>query len=183
MSSSDDDLGWHSFAERPQAIDAELWGPASEVTAVLRRYRNDMDTERRAAKRAYSAGLTVAVELANHIFRFSAALEAGQDDLPRQLDIVRRQMLEVLRQGQITIADPLGRTYDEVVSSVDVVGWRHGPEYATEAVAETIEPVIFHRSELIRRGQVIMVGPEVPDDGTSPRDGRFRQYAANGEDA
>lgn len=183
MSSSADGIGWHSFAERAQATDVELFGPASELTAVLRRYRNDLDTERRAAKRAYSAGLTVAVDLANHIARFSSILAARQDDMPRQLDIVRQQMLEVLKLGQITIGDPLGRPYDEVVSYVDVAGWRHGPEFTAEVVAETIEPVIFHRGELIRRGRVIMGGSEVPDAGTSPVDGTSHQLAANGEDA
>lgn len=183
MSSSDDGLGWHSFAERPLATDAELWGPASEMTAVLRRYRNDVDAERRAAKRAYSAGLTVAVELANHIFRLSAALEARQDNVLRQLDIVRQQMLEQLKLGQIAIADPRGLPADEVVSSVDVAGWRHGPEFTTQVVAETIEPIIFHRKELIRRGRVIMGGPENPGDGTSSEDGTSYQNAAKQEGA
>lgn len=165
--SSGEQAGWGGFRERPQPPDVELLSPASELVAVLQRYRNDLDAERAAVRNAVASTLSIAIEQAVLVFQLAQLLgrneqvfaKAGLGGVHRQLRIVKDQMLEALTGGDLTVADPSGRSFDDAAEMVHVVGWRHGPEFADEVVAETIEPIVLHAGKVVRQGRVIMGAP------------------------
>jgi hypothetical protein len=178
MSSSDSQLAWSRFQPRPEQLDVELLSPARELATLLQRYRDDLDTQRRAGERASADMLAIAVEQAVHVHhltamvsRTAAALaDAGLSRVHKQLGVLADQMLAALAAGQISIRDPAGAPYHEVADLVHVVGWRHGPAFAAEVVAETIEPVVLHLGYPVRLGRVIMgvPGPE-PAEPSPPQ--------------
>jgi len=167
MLSSDEPSGWGAFRERQRPPDVELLSPASELVAVLQRYRNDLDAERAAVRKAVASTLSIAIEQAVLAFHLAQVLgrneealtEAGLAAVHRQLRIVKDQMLEALTGGGIEVADPLGRSFDDAADMVHVVGWRNGPEFSHEVVAETIEPIVLHEGKVVRQGRVIMGAP------------------------
>jgi len=146
----------------------ELLSPASELAAALQRCRRDLEAERSAAResadRAHGASAEQAVlvfHLSSALARHDAALaDAGLQVVRRTLRVLRDQLLVALGQDGLTVVDPVGRPYDEVADDVRVAGWRHGPEYPGEVVAETIEPIIHCGAEVVRPGRVIMGAPD-----------------------
>ena len=156
----------------------ELLSPARELATVLQRYRDDMDTQQRAGEQARADALDIAVELAVHVHHLTAISSrtegafaaAGLGRVHKQLRVLRDQMLAALAAGHISISDPAGAPYHEVADLVDVVDWRHGPAFAAEVVAETIEPVVLHLGRPARLGRVIMgaPGPDPAEPHPSP---------------
>jgi molecular chaperone GrpE (heat shock protein) len=93
-----------------------------------------------------------------------ALVAAGSKRAHQQLRIVRDRMLAALEDAGLEVVDPEGRPFDDVVDLVDVIGWRHGPQFPAQVVAETIEPIVLHDNALVRTGRVIMGGPEENSD-------------------
>lgn len=169
MSSSADatPLDWSAFHSRPVDKPIELVSPASELGAALQRCRRDLTAERVAAADAAATARAEAAEQAALVFRLSAVLrqhnqamvDAGLKVASRTLRVLRDQMLSALDRAGLTVVDPVGRPYDDVATAVDVAGWRHGPDFHDEVVAETVEPIIRHGAEVVRLGRVIMGAP------------------------
>lgn len=167
---------WAAFEQRPVPGEPEpqpLAGPDREVAFLLQRYWDDMQAEQERARKETAQARTVLTELAVHVARLEGLLReagealrgaAGAKSLGRRLQVARKQVLEPLHAMGITTDDPAGRPYDEVADVVDITGWRYGPEFAAEVVAETVEPVVLDRGTVVRLGQVIMGAP--PSAGT-----------------
>lgn len=172
MSSSaerSDEFGWSAFADRPAGLaDVELLSPERELAAVLQRYQHDLEAERTAGRQSVENVLTIVATQAALVFRLGVVLEqgadrlreAGVDHVGKQLSIIRNQMLDTLDKAGLTVVDPVGRPFDEAEAHVEVVGWRHGAEFADEVVAETIEPIVRYDETVIHHGRVIMGAPK-----------------------
>lgn len=164
---------WDGFEERPLPdgpggpARPDPVSPGREMAAVLQRYWTDVQDERNRAEKESAATRKILTELAVHVARLDALLreaagpleEAGAKALGRRLHVARRQVLEPLHAMDITTQDPTGRPYESVADVVDIVGWRYGPEFTAEVVAETVEPVVLDRGTVVRLGQVIMGAP------------------------
>lgn len=152
-------------AEEPQAPDPV--SPGREMAALLQRYWTDLQDERNTSRKETAAARKVLVELAVHVARLDALLgqaaapleAAGAKSLGRRLQVARKQVLEPLHAMDITTKDPIGDPYESVADVVDIAGWRYGPEFTAEVVAETVEPIVFDRGTVVRLGQVIMGAP------------------------
>jgi hypothetical protein len=169
MSSSADGtpLDWSAFQPRPVGSPVELRSPASELGAALQRGRRELTAARAAADDAVATARADAAEQAVLVFRLSVVLQrhdqaiadAGLAVAGRTLRVLRDQMLAALERTGLTVVDPAGQPYREVADAVDVAGWRHGPEFTDEVVAETLDPIVRHDSGTIRLGRVIMGAP------------------------
>lgn len=159
---------WEHFHERPEPTPADLLSPASELAAVLHRYRADVDGERAATREAVARAHAAAAEQAVLVFQLATALDgnedafagAGLDRLHQRLRVLRNQMTRALAGTGVETVDPVGKPFAEVADLVQVVGWRHGPEFGDEVVAETIDPIVMHDEELVRPGRVVMGAPD-----------------------
>ena len=171
MSSSDEqqDLSaWAVFRERPEPAPAEMLSPASEMATVLQRYWLDLDGQRAANREAVADAHAAAAEQAVLVFQLSALLDdnadtfadAGLDRLHRRLRVLGNQMTQAVASTGLEVIDPAGLPFAEVAEMVQVIGWRHGPEFAHEVVAETVAPIVLHDVELVRPGRVIMGAPD-----------------------
>ncbi|GAA3438623.1 hypothetical protein [Kutzneria kofuensis] len=169
MSSSADAVGldWSAFHPRPVGKPVELQSPASELGAALQRCRRDLTAERAASAEAAASARAEAAEQAALVFRLSAVLQehdqamvdAGLKRTSRTLRVVCDQMLSALDRAGLTVVDPVGQPFRDVAAAVEVVGWRHGPDFHDEVVAETVEPIIRHGAEVVRLGRVVMGEP------------------------
>lgn len=174
MSSSADPtpLDWTVFRLRPVGAPVELHSPASELGAALQRSRRDLVAERAAAVEAAVSARADAAEQAALVFRLSAVLDehdpamvdAGLNRTSRTLRVVRDQMLAALDRTGLTVQDPAGQPYHDVADAVEVVAWRHAPEFHDEVVAETVEPIVRHGAEVVRLGRVIVGAPPRTSD-------------------
>ncbi|MBO0913163.1 hypothetical protein [Streptomyces laculatispora] len=141
--------------------------PGREMAAVLQRYWADLQSESNRAEKEAAATRKVLTELAVHVARLdgllreaAGPLEAmGAKALGRRLHVARKQVLEPLHAMDITTQDPTGKPYESVADVVDIAGWRYGPEFTAEVVAETVEPIVLDRGTVVRLGQVIMGAP------------------------
>lgn len=158
---------WASFHERPEPAPSELLSPASELATVLQRYWLDVDGQRAAAREAVAGAHAATAEQAVLVFRLTAVLDtnedtlaqAGLDLLYRQLRVLRNQMTQAMKGTGLEVVDPVGRPFAEVADLVQVISWRHGPEFGDEVVAETFDPIVMHDRELVRPGRVVMGAP------------------------
>ncbi|MEU6842634.1 hypothetical protein ABZ930_12305 [Streptomyces sp. NPDC046716] len=176
MSSSADRiaLDWSEFAERavPEGGD-EAVSPQAELAGVLQRRHEDLSAARGEAARAASGARDTVFELASLVGRLEqliaageqALADSGQARLHRRLRILKEQMLQTLRDDGVEVRDPLGLPADEVADWSDPVGWRYGPQFTSETVAQTDEPAVFHHGAVVRLARVFMGSPEpgVPD--------------------
>ncbi|WP_149829144.1 hypothetical protein [Streptomyces tailanensis] len=174
MSSSvDSALDWDEFEERPVPDgpagpeDPDPVTPGREMAAVLQRYWADLQDESNRVQKETAAARKVLTELAVHVARLDGLLReaagplaaAGEKSLGRRLEVARKQVLEPLHSMDITTQDPTGKPYESVADVVDIAGWRYGPEFTAEVVAETVEPIVLDRGTVVRLGQVIMGAP------------------------
>lgn len=165
---SSDELTWAAFRERPEPPPGELLSPASEVAALLQRYRNDLAGQKAADRTALADAHSAAADQAALVFHLAAVLAQHQDAFAaagltrvhRQLNALRHQMAQATGRTGLRVVDPTGQAFDEVADLVQVIGWRHGPEFAGEVVAETVEPIVCHETELVRPGRVVMGAPD-----------------------
>jgi hypothetical protein len=167
MSSSADLPGWETFALRdaPEAVD--ILSPASEVAALLQRYRAEVDQATSAASGAERRGLealaeqaVLAAQLASALERYAAQLkDAGLERVHRHLRVIKDQMFAACAAAGLDLIVPLGASFDEVADLVHVEGWRHRDEFTAEVVAEVVEPIIKHGGTLLRHGRVVMGAP------------------------
>ena len=170
MSSSDEPYGWQAFVERGGPVEVEILSPASEMAALLQRYRADVDEACRNTAEARHQGLLALAEQAVFVFQLERALEryqagfeeASQVKAFRHLRVLKDQMLDALSASGLGVEDPLGQSFDAIADAVHVEGWRHCSDFASEEVAETLEPVITHRTThtTLRLGRVIMGAPQ-----------------------
>ncbi|WP_329066897.1 hypothetical protein [Streptomyces sp. NBC_01429] len=137
------------------------------MAALLQRYWSDLQDESNRVRKETAAARKVLTELAVHVARLDGLLQeaaapletAGAKSLGRRLHVARKQVLEPLREMDITTRDPTGERYESVADVVDITGWRYGPEFTAEVVAETVEPIVYDRGAVVRLGQVIMGAP------------------------
>ncbi|MCX5560920.1 hypothetical protein [Streptomyces sp. NBC_00038] len=164
---------WDGFEERP--LPAGLGGPEQpdpvspgrEMAALLQRYWADLQSESNRVQKESAAARKILTELAVHVARLDGLLReaadpleaAGAKTLGRRLHVARKQVLEPLHAMDITTQDPTGKPYESVADVVDIAGWRYGPEFTAEVVAETVEPIVLDRGTVVRLGQVIMGAP------------------------
>ncbi|WP_406355559.1 hypothetical protein [Streptomyces sp. NBC_00658] len=164
---------WDAFEERP--LPEGLGGPEQpdpvspgrEMAALLQRYWADLQSERNRVQKESAAARKILTELAVHVARLDGLLgeaagpleASGAKSLGRRLHVARKQVLEPLHAMDITTQDPTGKPYESVADEVDIAGWRYGPEFTAEVVAETLEPIVLDRGTVVRLGQVIMGAP------------------------
>lgn len=164
---------WDAFEERP--LPEGLGGPEQpdpvspgrEMAALLQRYWADLQSERNRVQKESAAARKILTELAVHVARLDGLLReaagpleaSGAKSLGRRLHVARKQVLEPLHAMDITTQDPTGKPYESVADEVDIAGWRYGPEFTAEVVAETLEPIVLDRGTVVRLGQVIMGAP------------------------
>lgn len=166
--SSSDELTWTAFQERPEPPTSELLSPASEVAALLQRYQNDLAEQKATDQAALADAHSAAADQATLVFHLAAVLgrdeaafaDAGLTRVHRRLNALRHQMAQAIERTGLRVVDPTGQAFDEVADLVHVIGWRHGPEFAGEVVAETIEPIVRNDTELVRPGRVVMGAPD-----------------------
>jgi molecular chaperone GrpE (heat shock protein) len=135
--------------------------------AALQRCHRDLTAERAASTEAAATAQAEAAEQAALVFRLSVVLQehdqamvdAGLKRTNQTLRVVCGQMLSALDGTGLTVVDPVGQPFDDVAEAVEVVGWRHGPEFHDEVVAETVEPIVRHGAEVVRLGRVVMGAP------------------------
>lgn len=167
MSSSDEPLGWTTFAPRPAVADGDLISPAAEVAAVLQRYRIDVDAARAATDDARRLGLKALAEQAVLAVQIEGALatyetklnDASLGKVHQHLRILKDRMLEAAQASGLEVVRLAGKRWDEVAAVVEVDGWLHRAELDIEMVVEELEPVVLSGSELIRGGRVVMGAP------------------------
>ncbi|WP_066947827.1 hypothetical protein [Streptomyces lushanensis] len=164
---------WDDFEERPVPEGPagperpDPVSPGREMAALLQRYWSDLQDESNRVRKETEAARKVLSELAVHVARLDGLLreaagpleEAGAKSLGRRLRVAGKQVLEPLRAMDITTQDPTGEPYESVADVVDITGWRYGPEFTAEVVAETVEPIVLDRGTVVRLGQVIMGAP------------------------
>lgn len=164
---------WDAFEERP--LPEGLGGPEQpdpvspgrEMAALLQRYWADLQSESNRVQKESAAARKILTELAVHVARLDGLLReaagpleaSGAKSLGRRLHVARKQVLEPLHAMDITTQDPTGKPYESVADEVDIAGWRYGPEFTAEVVAETLEPIVLDRGTVVRLGQVIMGAP------------------------
>ncbi|MEU8697997.1 hypothetical protein AB0C61_10020 [Streptomyces sp. NPDC048680] len=167
------DPDWDDFEQRPLPEgpggpeQPDPVSPGREMAAVLQRYWADLQRESNRVGKESAAARKILTELAVHVARLDTLLreaagpleEAGAKALGRRLDVARKQVLEPLHAMDITTQDPTGKPYESVADVVDIAGWRYGPEFTAEVVAETVEPIVLDRGTVVRLGQVIMGAP------------------------
>ncbi|MEU4526077.1 hypothetical protein AB0F52_46080 [Amycolatopsis sp. NPDC024027] len=174
-SSSAESFGWAAFTDRPAPATLELISPASELLAALGRSRERLEAERAAHRRAVAVWLAAAAEQAVRAHQLGGLLDehekaleaAGLERVHWRLGIVQRQMTTALDELELKVVDPIGKPFDETEHLVDVAGWLPGAEFPAEVVAETLEPIVLHHDETVRRGRVIMGPP--PTGSDTPR--------------
>lgn len=167
MSSSDEPLGWTAFAPRPVAAERDLISPAAEVSALLQRYRTDVDAARsatddarRAGRKALAEQAVLAVQVESALATYETKLnDASLGKVHQHLRILKDRMLEAARAGGLEVVRLAGRPWDEVAAMVEVDGWLHRAELDSEVVIEELEPVILSDGELVRGGRVVMGAP------------------------
>ncbi|MFI0735053.1 hypothetical protein ACH4S9_39645 [Streptomyces sp. NPDC021225] len=166
-------IDWDEFEERPVPEglggpeQPDLVSPGRAMAALLQRYWSDLQNESNRAHKETAAARQVLIELAVHVARLDGLLReaagpleaAGAESLGRRLHVARKQVLEPLHALDITTQDPNGKPYESVADVVDIAGWRYGPEFTAEVVAETVEPIVLDCGTVVRLGQVIMGAP------------------------
>ncbi|MYW68223.1 hypothetical protein GTY65_29715 [Streptomyces sp. SID8379] len=169
-------LDWAEFAERPLPEGGdEAVSPQAELAGVLQRRHEDLSAARGEAAQAASGARDTVFELASLVGRLEQLIadseqplaDSGQARLHRRLRILKEQMLQTLRDDAVEVRDPLGLPADEVADWVDPVGWRYGPQFTAETVAQTDEPAVFHRGAVVRLARVFMGSPE-PEAAQKP---------------
>jgi len=167
MSSSDKFPDWSVFKKRAVPFEVELLSPASEVAALLQRYSTDLDKAHKEIAGVRREGLKTAAQQAVFVVQLSQALDlyesvlaqASLERVHRHIRIVKDQMLNALKEAGLEINVPLGKPFSEVADSVNVDGWRRSEDYASEVVAEVVEPIVTYKGILIRTGRVVMGAP------------------------
>ncbi|MZD05942.1 hypothetical protein GTW43_12715 [Streptomyces sp. SID5785] len=164
-------LDWAAFAERPLpegGADERVVAPQAELAAVLQRRHEDLSAVRGDAARAASGARDTVYDLAVLVGRFDQLVAAcaadledsGRSRLHRRLRILKEQMLQTLRDADVEVRDPLGLPAADVADWADPIGWRHGPQFTEETVAQTDEPAVFHAGAVVRLARVFMGSPE-----------------------
>ncbi|MBO1334965.1 hypothetical protein [Streptomyces sp. VRA16 Mangrove soil] len=176
-------LDWGEFTERPLPEGGdEAVSPQAELAGVLQRRHEDLSAARGEAARAASGARDTVFELATLVGRLEqlvalaeqTLVDGGQARLHRRLRILKEQMLQTLRDDGVEVRDPLGLPADEVADWVDPIGWRYGPQFTAETVAQTDDPAVFHHGAVVRLARVFMGSPEPeapqkPTDLTEPK--------------
>ena len=167
MLSSDKFPDWSLFKEREVPFEVELLSPASEVAALLQRYRTDVDAAEQNVEGVRNEGLAGLAQQAVFVIQLAAALDRYESDLKqasltrvhRHLRVLKDQMLDALSSAGLEVVIPIGKPFDEVADSVHVEGWRHHEDFSSEVVAEVLEPIVKYRGALVRLGRVVMGAP------------------------
>lgn len=167
--------GWDAFRERavPTGLAEDMVSPGAELSGVLQRSQQELRTARGSAASAAGEARHVSFELATLIGRLGQLLigaEAPMVDsgdlklkrLHRQFRVLKDQMLDALQESGIEVRDPLGLPAEEVADWADISGWRHGPEFTSEVVAQTFDLGVFYNDAVVRFARVAMGAPEVP---------------------
>ena len=180
MSSSADALGWNAFSERPVGAAGALASPASEMAAVLQRYRSDLDAAQAEVEAACRRGLEALAQQAVLAVRLEAALAlyepqlagASMEKAHQHLRILKDQMLAELAAAGVEPVRLEGRSYDEIAELVEVDGWLHRDDIEAEVVLEELEPAVRGGDEVIRIGRVVMGAPAEKHPAETASEGR-----------
>ena len=176
MSSSAELPDWQAFSERelpelPFDVAADLLSPAMEISAALQHSSQVLLEVQRKANEQQGSALAALAQQAVFVFALSSALERAENSQEepfekggfRSLRIIKDQMLTALNGFGVTIENPLGKAYHEVADNIEILGWRHHSDFATEVVAEVREPIITCAGRLVRPGSVIMGAPPLEE--------------------
>jgi hypothetical protein len=161
--------GWDTFTERTAPATMEPLAPHQAVAVVVQRFRNDLDEARDQTRDDVSAVRKVAAQLARQAWRLDRLLqeaeeplrEAGQVNLYKRFDVVRKEIRDRLSELGIEADDPTGRPFDDVEDVVQVLRWRHDPSFDAEEVTETYEPIVRDGPVVLHPGQVVVGAPPV----------------------
>lgn len=176
MSSSASRPTWSEFAWRDELPGQELPSPVAEAAEAVRQQARELaalaDAEAQTqaeAWRALAEQAVLAVQLGSALQAYEARfVDASLAREHRHFRIVKDQMLAALDAAGLEVVLPTGLPYGTVIDSVEVVGWRHAPEFALEVVAEALDPIVRHRGTLLRPARVIMGAPPQSAPPTSP---------------
>ncbi|MFI6344678.1 hypothetical protein [Streptomyces sp. NPDC050560] len=162
-------LDWDAFTERavPTGL-GETVSPEAELAGLLQRRQDDIGAARGVGAESTAKAQETLFELASLLGSLERVVqraegpmaESGHKRLHRQLRVLKDQMFQALADDEVEVRDPVGQPADAVADWVDPVGWRQGPQYTSEVVAQTDEPAVFHRGAVVRFARVIMGAPE-----------------------
>jgi len=167
MSSSDKIPDWNIFSERQVPFDVKLLSPAMEMSALLQKYRTDMNEVHQEIEAVRNKGLAIVAQQAVYIVQLADALDKYEPVLTQEslvmihkhLRILKDQMLDSLEQAELEVTVPIGKALEEIEDFVQVQGWRHHEDFSSTVVAEVLEPIVTYHGKLVRQGRVVMGAP------------------------
>jgi hypothetical protein len=152
---------WSEFVER-NVSDFELESPRSEVAAVLRRYRTDLDAAARASAEGRAAGLAALADQAVLAVEMLARLQSAPASSTPVDDALRRvagRMLEQVHRAGLEIVRLDGANLAEVAELAQIDAWQYDARFTDAEVIEEIEPAVLHEGRLLHRGRVVVGAP------------------------
>ncbi len=159
------------YKHRELPKDYALLSPAAEVAGLLKEHSTEkqrMKGEFAELEKDFDHLLAQITDLAylfdEAIVRFQPALEEhGLKRMHRELRVLKDQLIQTLQDAGYTWRNPLGEPFDgDLPELVSVDGWRYGPEYQENCVAQVREPIVLKNGSPIKDGSVVVGAPEQP---------------------
>lgn len=175
MSSSDKFPDWDMFDNRNVPENIALISPSSEIAADLQKFYKKFVSAQKTIDQVRKEGLELLVQQAIFVNSFAEALSRYESELKKisqpktdiykHLRVLKDQMLDTFTTAGFEIFSPIGHPFDEVADFVNVQHWRHHDDFASEVVAEVLEPIVKYKGEIVGLGRVIMGAPKNSDSG------------------
>lgn len=168
-------FNWDLFQERSGLPGVQnLLSPASEAGALIQSQKVAQVDELQRALNVQQAHLEALVRQAILVHQLATKLQDMEakltpDALPkgyRGLRITKDMMLDALKNAEITIEDPLGKTYEQIKEYVEIEGWIEREDLTERIAIQVQEPIVMYQAALIHPGKVIM-GQPVDNDAHS----------------
>lgn len=180
MSSLDNFPDWSAFEKRAVLdVNADFVSMAAEMASVLNARQTAFQEAQQAVENERKKWLEVLAQQAVLVVQLGIVLEryeeavaqaTVQESQPqlsrsyRSLRIMRDQMLAAFQGADLEIVVPLGKTFDEIASVVQVENWLHHEKFTTEVVAEVKEPIVYYGGAVVHTGRVVMGAPLMVED-------------------
>ena len=157
------------YQHRELPKDYALLSPAAEVAALLKEYsaeKQKLKAELAEHEKDFDRLLALITDLAylfdDAIARSQPTLEEhGLKRMHRELRVLKDKLIQTLQEGGYTWRNPLGERFEgDLPELVNVDGWRYGPEYLENSVAQVREPIILKNGVPIKEGSVVVGAPE-----------------------
>ena len=159
------------YQHRQLPKDYALLSPAAEVAGLLKGHaaeKQQWEDELAGQEKEYDRLLAQVTDLAylldDAAARFQPTLEEhGMKRMHRELRVLKDKLIQILQEAGYTWRNPLGERFEgDLPELVNVDGWRYGPEYQENCVAQVREPIILKDGVPIKEGSVVVGAPELP---------------------